>query len=136
MKTALFSIFLLFVLLLPGMTMAQGGFTLDHVDGEVAPGQLGTDVTIVFYIRLTNATGVAITGNTNGFRVCSSDGAQWTTTVPASTGTITTEMYDSDVLINEFSIDGIGCDTVGFGGFRMFKPGIPNGFDDIVFFVI
>jgi hypothetical protein len=42
------------------------------------------------------------------------------------------DIYDGGFFVNEFDWDGQGADTVGFGGFKMFKDGIPDGFDEIV----
>ena len=36
-------------------------------------------------------------------------------------------MYDPGVQAVSINVDGIGADTVGFGGFRLFAPGIPVG---------
>ncbi|MEA1981659.1 MAG: hypothetical protein U9N54_11910, partial [candidate division Zixibacteria bacterium] len=129
-------LFLMLILIFSyaGNIFAQSGeITLDHVDGLIAPDTIIADLdsTITFHIRLTNNTGENISGSTNGFQVYSPTGAEWTTTVPDSTGAITTDMYDGGIFINEFSITGSGADTVGFGGFLMFNinnGGIPNGF--------
>ncbi|MFQ5499392.1 MAG: thrombospondin type 3 repeat-containing protein, partial [Candidatus Zixiibacteriota bacterium] len=110
----------------------QGSLSLDHVTGLSSFGRIPTGDTVTFFLRLTNNTGFAATGTTNGFQVCSPDGAVWDTTIGETTGVITADMFEQ-FFVNPFSTDGIGCDTVGFGGFRLFKPGIPTGFDQVAF---
>jgi len=122
-----------------GMAWAQqGAISLDHVDGlyhpDLSPGTdtLNTGDTITFHIRLNNNSGGFITGSTNAFRIYSPTGAQWDTIAGAWTGAITNSMYDVPGNVNLFSDDGMDADTIGFGGFKLFAPGIPDGFDEIV----
>ncbi len=126
------------VLLLTTPTFAQSGMFLDHVDGLYGTSNDTLDVnadSIIFHIRMTNQLGVPTKGWTNGFRVYSNNGAEWT--VPANdtigyyTGTILPSMAEQS-FVNQFSVTGEGADTVGFGGFSLFAPGIPNGFEEIV----
>jgi len=111
---------------------ASGSLGLDHISGLAGPDTLATGVPITFHIRMTNQTGNAITGLTNGFRVYSPTGSQWSTTSADTTGAISATMMEN-FFINEFSADGMGADTVGFGGFRLFAPGIPDGFDTVAY---
>jgi hypothetical protein len=137
MRTAMLLVAAALCFLSFGTVNAQdGAYTLDHVDGLVGPNQLGTDAEITFHIRMNNNTGYALKGITNGFRVYSTNGAQWTTTVPDTTGAITSAMFDAPFIINTFSITGSGADTVGFGGFKMFAPGIPAGFNEITYTIM
>ena len=120
------------LLLLPvGVLAQQGSLTLDHVDGLYSADTLAVNTPVTFHIRMTNNTGNNITGLTTGFRVFSSTGAQWGTTSADTTGAITGSMLES-FFINEFSTDGAGADTIGFGGFRLFAPGIPSGFNEVI----
>ena len=105
-------------------------------------GDLGIPINqdIILKIRLNNDTPNYIKGSTNGFRLYSPDGAIWSYTSITEewpTGAITTSgpngMYDGGIFVNEFSFDGSGSDTIGFGGFRLFQLGIPPGFDEVVF---
>ena len=112
---------------------AQGGFVLDHADNVYAENHIKPGETVTFHIRMTNNTGFFLTGITNGFRVYSETGVEWTTTEATLTGAITNEMFDNGVFINPYGITGSGADTMGFGGFKMFKPGIPDGFDEVVY---
>ena len=110
--------------------------TLDHVDGLHGgnPLELVADGTtpIVFYIRVTG-DGDAHGGLTNGFRVYSTDGATWTTTVHDTLGTLGRAQFDGGFFLYAYSVDGSGADTVGYTAFRFFGPGLPAGFDDVAF---
>ena len=122
-----------------GVAWSQNGMiSLDHVDGLYHPDMspvtdtINTGDTITFHIRFNNNTGQDLKGSTNGFRIYSPSGAKWDTTTALTTGAITADMYDGGFIVNPFSDDGMGADTIGFGGFKMFKPGLPAGFDAIV----
>jgi len=109
--------------------------TLDSIDGLYAADSVQTDTLITFYIRLTNNTGETILGFTHAFRVYSPDGVQWTSTTGDTTGTVGKAQFDLVFTILAFSVTGSGADTVGFGGAKLSKPGLPPGFDDIAFTV-
>jgi len=109
--------------------------TLDSVDGLYAVDSVRAGVPITFYIRLTNNTGEAILGFTHGFRICSPDGARWTTAIGDTTGTVGKTQFDLVFSLNGFSVTGSGADTVGFGGATLYGPGLLPGFDDIAFTV-
>ena len=106
--------------------------SLDHVDGLNATGGLQMGVPVTFYIRVTGDND-AHGGLTNGFQVYSPTGAQWGSFVGDTTGTLGKEQFDGGFFITHFSADGVGADTVGFGGFRLFGQGLPAGFDDTAF---
>ncbi len=105
--------------------------TLDHVDGLVG-GDIPLGQVATFHIRLANSTGVAIKGITNGIRVFSPNGAQWTATIGDSTGAITAQMMETR-MISHFSVTGSGADTIGFSGFVFHTDGIPDGFDAVCY---
>jgi hypothetical protein len=112
----------------------QAQVSVDHVDGLIGINTLGTGHDIRFYIRYSNQTGYTVTGATNGFRVYSPDGAQWTPLTYAATGAITAEMFEQ-LFFNPFSADGALADTIGFGGFKLVATGIPSGFDAVVMYL-
>jgi|GEM_PF-2130070 len=117
------------VLILALSTTAFGqAVSLSQVDGLNGTGGLDTGVPIVFHLNVSNNSGTSAAGITNGFQVYSDNGAEWTGTV-AEWVNITDVMFDQ-LFINEFSLDGQGADTVGFAAFVLFKPGIPDGYDD------
>ena len=125
-----------------GMTQS---FSLENVDGlhDGNPNEILADGSslVTFNIRLTNDDSyhAAIS---NGWRVYSPDGAEWTTTFPDTiswgwTGfnmnTLTWGFFDSWG-INAHSADGLIADTVGFGGaIIQFSDGLPPGFDEIAY---
>jgi hypothetical protein len=80
----------------------------------------------------------AITGSTNGFRVWTYRNGVTNYTdnfLPIDWDTFNigwSDVYDGGFFINSFGNDGMGEDTVGFGGFSLFKPGIVDGFDEKV----
>jgi hypothetical protein len=114
---------------------ANKQITLDHVDGLSGKDSVLAGAQITFYIRLDNTTGDTISGFTNGFRVYSPDGARWEpiTWDTASIGWDT--IYDGGIFFNPFSVDGVGADTIGFGGFRIFNTGIADSFNEVVFLI-
>ncbi len=134
MRRTLPSLALCLLLCLPCVAVwgQDGSLSLDHVSGLNANGKLSTDDTITYFIRLTNNTGLNITLYTLGLRVYSDDPITWDTTLGETTGVVTAEMVEN-FFLNPYSVDGMAADTLGFGGFRLQKPGIPDGFDEIVF---
>ena len=119
-------------LILISSSFGQTGVSIDHVDGEAAPGILGTNIPIVFHIRINNQFDTILAA-ANGFRIYTTDGADWDTTVADWTGAITTAMWDQQ-FINDFShsTDGLNADTIGFGGTAIGGTGVPFLFNDIV----
>jgi hypothetical protein len=107
--------------------------TLDHVDGSPATGQITAGDSVVFYLRLKNAVADKAKGITNGFKIYSPDGATWGTVAGDFTGTLGKDDFDLVWKINTFDIDGAGEDTVAFSAVVMTGPGMPPGFDDIVY---
>ena len=107
--------------------------SLDHVDGLVSgtTDQLETGTPITFHIRMT-AGDDNIAGLTNGFRVYSPNGAEWTTVTADTTGVIGKDEFDLIWAIDYFSITGSVVDTVGFAGCVIMNPyGMPAYFDEI-----
>ncbi len=130
----IFLIIILVGLIITGLSYAQS-VTLDHVDGlyDGNQDQIQADnaTPIVFYIRMTgdgDSHGAII----NGFRVYSTDGVTWGTTI-GDTLAIGKAQFDGGFFINPLSVTGSGADTIGFSGFRFFGPGLPAGYDDIAF---
>ena len=124
------------LILTAGPVAAQSGLTsLDHVTGLDANGRLSATDTIKFHIRITNNTGSNIVTYTQGFRIWSPENITWDTTLGETTGVITSAMVEN-FFLNPYSTDGAGSDTIGFGGFRLFNPGIADGFDEIVWRIL
>ncbi|HOD66770.1 MAG TPA: hypothetical protein PLR32_00550 [candidate division Zixibacteria bacterium] len=108
-----------------------GSISIDKIDGLVADGQIQAGKKITFHLRFTNKTGLPVAGFANGFRVYSPDGATWGTTVADTTGLMPKGLMDGGMFITTFGISGSGADTVGFGGFRILKDGLPDGWSDV-----
>lgn len=129
-KVALLTAALLFM---AASVLAQGSITLDHVDGGLLSEHvLLIETEITFHLRLTNNTGENIHGFSNGFRVRSSGGATWTTTVPEFVGDTLWGFFPW-IFTRSFGIDGMGSDTVAFAApYTSQSPGLPDGFDEVV----
>ena len=119
-----------------GLVHGQGGITLDHMDGlnPGDPSQVLTNVDVCWHFKLTNGTGMNITGSTNGFAVWMVGGS------PRTVATLDTHalgwpvMYDLVVAIYS-DADGTGIDVVGFGGAKLMSDGLPVGFEQEVWHV-
>jgi hypothetical protein len=119
---------------------AQGqSVSLDSVNSSALYGNstdtVVTQELITFFIRVTNSTNEEIAALTNGFRVYSPDGANWTTTTADTIGAIGIGLFPGGFFINYAGIDGSGADTVGFGGFTINPGGLPPGFTDVAYAV-
>lgn len=131
MRTKLFSLTALFFLLCSSLAFGQS-VTLDHVDGLLEPGKITTGEQVSFYLKLH--TTELHTGITNGFRIYSDDGATWGSTVqdtlPVGLGIPTFDVFQ----FFPVNTDGVGADTVGFGGVAVFfGTGIPADFDKVAY---
>ena len=134
MKTSVIISLSCLLMLVPfGIALGQGQITIDHVDGLSQEGKLVSGSPVTFYLRLTNTTGSNIAGSTNGFRLYSPDGAVWSPPVADSAAINWSEMYDGGLYFNLFSADGSLSDTLGFGGYAVYKGGIPVGFDGVAY---
>ena len=131
-------VFILTALMVCSFGLANAQDALDITGdptGIWGSGTVNTDADITWTLHMTVATDI-VKGHTNGFRVfLSSDG----TVGGEIAGTFTPMTYavlvdmvalgdDGGFFDSPFGIDGLGADTVGFGGFALFK-GIPNGTD-------
>ena len=110
--------------------------TLDAVAGLVGNDTISSMHEITFYLRVTNIEPNDFRGITNGFRIYSPDSATWSATVPDTLGSIDWESNFMFFYPIEINVDGIGADTIGFGGVGSGIPpsvGIPAAFDDTAF---
>lgn len=110
-----------------------GSIAISKIDGLVADGQIKAGQKITFHFTYTNKTGTPVAGFSNGFRIYSPDGAKWTNTVADTTGQLTRDLMDGGLFFIGFSVTGTGADTIGFGGFRIMKEGIPDGWSGEAF---
>ncbi|NOY88927.1 MAG: T9SS type A sorting domain-containing protein [FCB group bacterium] len=110
------------------------GITIDQIDGlyGTSTDSIQTDVPVVFHLRLTNDSSFIVAGITNGFNIYSPDGATWGGTVGDTVYQGWGNFFNLQKAIGYFGVDGVGADTLGFGG-AAFGIGIPSGFDTIAF---
>ncbi len=115
--------------------MANGNaLSLERVEGLNATDGLQMGVPVAFYLRMTNSSGGNVMGITNGFRVYSDDGAEWTTTTGFALGTLNWKAnFNITWGIDHLGVTGTGADTVGFGGAGF--AGLPADFDDTAYTV-
>ena len=128
----IYNVILVLLLLLTSSVFGQNGVVLvGSVDGQTGPFEIATGQEITFNMRFINNTGGNAMGFTNGFRIYSPDGATWNTSYGDTTGVLDSDDFDLIIILEEFSTDGMGEDTLGFGGASIFAPGMVDGFDDI-----
>ncbi|MFH1686336.1 MAG: T9SS type A sorting domain-containing protein [bacterium] len=106
-------------------SQSHGGLT------SVLYGPWVPDLTEITFSINMNAGGAVRQGLTNGFRIYSPDGAEWTTMTADTTGTIGKAQFDLLWIMNFRSVTGTGSDTVGFAGSIMFGAGMAADFDDV-----
>ncbi len=104
--------------------------TLDHVDGLLDFDKILTNEEITFYLRF-KADENTYVGIIDGFRIFSLTGANWTSAHLDTTGSFGLDEFDLGVFFYDFSVDGQGADTLGFGAATIFGPGLQPGFDDV-----
>jgi hypothetical protein len=95
-------------------------------------GGLPTDSLITFYIHIKNTDYIDRFGLQTGFQIYSPDGATWDTTIADTVDFgwgSWRGMFDMAFLITSYSADGVGADTVSFGGVAMLN-GMPYYFDE------
>ena len=110
----------------------ETAITLDHVDGSYSPGTITTQGPVTFYLRMTNINDwqAEVRGATNGFRIYSLNNARWSP--PVGFEVIDMSYYfDLINLIDYYSADGAGIDTIALTLVRATGPGLPHGFDNM-----
>ena len=95
-----------------------------------------------FRLRFTDTPGDTILNSfTNGFRVWTYTNGVTNYTDNFSAITYDTfkwgweDLFDLIFSMKEVSIDGVGADTIGFGGSLFFGPGVPNGTDSLCWYI-
>ncbi|MCK4301458.1 MAG: dockerin type I repeat-containing protein, partial [candidate division Zixibacteria bacterium] len=112
-----------------------GSISLHEVDGLYeAIDQVPLGDTVTFRMRVSNLDiGVGIRGIMNGFRIYGDDpGVNWTITESGPSGV---SWFDTHWSISEFSVNGSGADTLGYGGYTLSGQGIPDGLDSLLFYI-
>jgi hypothetical protein len=138
MKRRLFLLMLAsLVMLVSAPSYGANEITLDTVTNLISGNTVQAGVPTTFTFRLTNTSGDNIIGSQNGFQVWMKQGGS-RTSLTYDTLTVSptwANMYDGGFYFNPSSNDGLGYDTIGFGGFAVVNPGIPNGFDTTVWWL-
>jgi len=132
------------MMLSSGLAHGATEITLDSMTGVYGGDSVMACQTVRWYFRLTFTPGDSsvIGGSTNGFRV-------WTHSGGTYTDNFTTITYDSfpwgwfmiyigtgGLVFNDFSVDGLGADTIGFGGLRgAAGTGIPDSTDSLCWWI-
>ena len=129
MKKMLIYLTAFIVLLLVGNVFGQS-LSLESTSGLHGPDTVLINQEITFDIRVTS-DGDNHAGITNGFRVYSPDGAEWTTIVGDTISLGWDTYFDLTYSINHEGVTGNGADTVGFGGAALFGTGIPANFSEV-----
>ena len=111
-----------------------GAIVLDHVQGLLGSDSIPTGTEVTFFLRMVTTS--TFTGLTNGFRIYSPTGANWTTTVADATldfGSLSGLWGGFDLVrsIRRFGVTGSGADTVGLGYSAQAKDGMYSGFDSV-----
>ncbi|MCK4372076.1 MAG: hypothetical protein KAW61_02965, partial [candidate division Zixibacteria bacterium] len=110
--------------------------SLDHIDGySIENDGLWAGVPIAYHLRMTNHTGLSVNGLTNGFRLYSPDGATWQPVVGDTASLGWPDRFNLFFDIMHHSCNGVGSDTVAFGGVLTSGPGLEDGFDAVSFVV-
>ena len=128
-----------------GLAHAVTEITLDNMTGLLS--ETGDSViagaSVRWNLRLTYTLGdgSSISGSTNGFEVYTHLGGTYTDNFTA----VTYDTFSWDwpsifdltggLILSDFSVDGVGADTVGFGGAKIFGPGIVDGTDSLCWWI-
>jgi hypothetical protein len=127
------------MMLLSAPTYAASEIVLDDVTGLYSGDTVNAGCLVQFTFRLTNTDVNTIFGFTNGFRVWTHRYGAYTNNFSPITGDTLPlgwdTLFDLVFAINRYSADGMGEDTVVFGGSRLMGPGIADGFDQQVWWV-
>jgi len=110
---------------------AHAGLSVSSVDGQTGLDtlQYGTPITIYILWDQTEFPGCATTGSCNGYRLYSPTGTPFTASGEWNPAIDWGWMYDGGYFVSPFT--GGSEDTIGFGGFRLFGDGIPDGSYDV-----
>ncbi|HOP07317.1 MAG TPA: hypothetical protein PLF13_08510 [candidate division Zixibacteria bacterium] len=142
-------VFLLVVILVLTATFAfseERAISVDHIDGlwtdvNGSVGPAGTSYlnpgAVTYYLRYTNDSDTYVPGMTNGFVVYGPESFY-----PASGAELAftnngrlrylSDLYSLVAVVDTFSSDGSGADTVAFSYSGMMEIGLWEGFDEVV----
>ncbi len=124
--------FIAALLLIANGEVFSQAFTLDGATGGVSNDTIFVNQQVEFSIRI-NSGPEAHAGMTNGFQIYSPDGAEWTSMFGDTISLGWDSFFDLIFDISLFSETGSGADTVGFGGAKLFGPGLPANFNEVAY---
>ena len=129
--TSFFLILAAMLILSFGLANAQGAIYLSDVTGTYGvQDTIRTKAPVVWTLNMS-ASGFAITGSNNGFRVYTNTAATWQPIVidSAPGSQSVWSGFDGGVFPIHLAPNGVGADTVGIGGFSIMGAGLPDGMD-------
>jgi len=126
-----------------GLAHAATEITLDNMTGLHSGDSVIMDESVRWEFRFTYTPGdgSVIGGSTNGFEVYTHLGGAYTDNFTAIVYDTFPwgwpDLYDltGGLVLSDFSVDGVGADTVGFGGAKLFDPGIVDGTDSLCWWI-
>ncbi len=126
LTSLLLTIFLLFGFsAFAGVTISTSG------PGGTSGDSVYANQNINFNIVFQNDQPVDIKGFTNGFKLYSPESATWA--IPVGTPDLDLiNLFDFGTYVNGYSLDGVGTDTLGFGGLAIYGNGMTVGYNDII----
>ncbi len=123
---------LMLALSLSAVSSAQYEVVIDRIDGISPDGELKESVPVRIYFRFV--TSDSIRSFTNGIKIYAPFGVEFTPPTGVVESGVVTQWWESGIFVNTFA-DGLGEDTIGFGGFTINAGGLPPGTDSAVFAV-
>ncbi len=124
--------FIAAILLITNGEVFSQAISLDGTTGGISNDTIFVNQQVEFDIRI-NVEGSSHSGFSNGFRVYSTDGAEWTSMVGDTFSFGWGELFDLIFSIDNFSVTGSDADTIGFGGVAIFGPGFSSTFNEITY---
>ncbi len=109
-----------------------GDISLGQIIGNASGDTVGIGSLSFNFIFTVDSLSDNIKGFTNGFRIYSPDGATWENLSGDTINGFGGSVFDLVLSIDNFSVDGVGYDSVGFGGAVIMNPGLPAGYSQEV----
>jgi len=116
------------------VSYSENAVTLSQIQGLDPARGLMIDVPIRYFMQF-EVGGTPIIASMNRFKIYSPDGATWQA-VTGHEALPLDNVYDGfhGFSFDQFVSDGLGLDTLSFGGFSIFAPGFASGFSGEVFY--
>ena len=117
----------------PTTSVSLENVTPSLIDPITSETKIIAETNTTFNIRMANNCNFPITGLNNGFKIYSPDGAEWGGIVGDTIGSVGMGIFDLVFMINYFGNDGIGADSVAFGGANLYESGLVDGFNEVCY---